>query len=371
MKKMPKKEFFFIIITVILIGFMSGVVGELWLNSFLLPDPYINFKTYEDLSKKIDDLISTDSNKRSLSEKDRTIEEPINKVLPTVVSIYKDKDFSEKTVTTLESSDLLGQGVIITNDGWILSSSEVVTNLKADYWIVTNDRQVYEVKEIIDDSKTGVVYLKIEANNLPVIEFALKNSLISGQSTLVFSEDQRVSSNQIIDLDYFMAESIADYVHNSEDFYKRILLRQEVSSLGSPVVNLDGKMIGVVIEKQGLVLPIDYLLPFMKNLNNQEDWFYPNLGINYFDLSEIINPLIDQKKGIMILKSGGFDKNSPALNIFKAEDVILKVENDELNSRRSLAELLIQFQTEQTINFTVKRGEEELILEVKLGKLEK
>ena len=142
-----KKSFLALLVITIVVGFLAGVVGELWLNGFLMPDPYLNFKNYSDLNQKIDELLSNQNTKKDLSAQDLTTSETIGKVRPMIVSLYGNKNFSPLVHTSLLDSDYLGNGIVITNDGWIMTHKSVVPSAKAKYLVSTEEHELFQTEQ--------------------------------------------------------------------------------------------------------------------------------------------------------------------------------------------------------------------------------
>ena len=364
---MQKKKFYILVTVVVVLGFLGGVVGELWINSFLMPDPYLTFRSYSDLSYKIDELVQGQQQVKNLDEHDVAVQDMLEKVKPVNVKLYKYKTFSPSLFNTLLPSELIAQGVIITSDGWLMTTSSAI-NKYSKFWVVTDDHQVFASQELVVDKLTDTAYIKIEASNLPVAEFALRNDLINGQPLYLFDGRDGIFNSSIQTLIHSNTAGLNDYVHNSEQFYKYLTLTDSLSTkfLGSTVANLDGKVIGLVQNVSGQIIPINHLTTVMTTVVKGEDWVQPYLGIRFYDLSEVISPEIDSKKGIQITKQG-IQANSPAKGKLLAGDIILKVESDDLSSRVNLPELLAAYKAGDTIKFYVKRGDQDLEIEVELG----
>lgn len=366
--KKTRTSFISILIIVVVVGFLSGVVGELWLNGFLLPDSYLNFKSYSDLSQKIDELVSTQNTKKSLHERDLSNLEIIKRVEPIVVSVYADKKFSPLVNTSLLPSDYLGRGLIVTNDGWIITNDQVVNSEKGSYVIVTNDQKVYKTNSVVVDEETGSAYLKITANNLPVAEFNLRENLVDGQAMFVLGRDGEVFDVNVKNLNYVELNSATDLLRSSEIFYKFIALDDDVREdfIGSPIISLDGRISGFVYDTQGLVVPMDHLVATMKNVVQGQEWNRPYLGVRFYDLTEILNPEINETKGAMVAPSSGVKIDSPAKGILLEGDIILEIEGEELGQMRNLSDLLAEYRADEKISLKVKRGTEIKDLEVQL-----
>jgi len=352
-----------------MLGFVSGVIGELWLNSFLLPEQYVSFKNYSDLAKRIDDLVAARNSKNeSKDQRDVLVEEAVNQAQSSTVRIYKTKKFSE-VGSSLLPADFLTMGTVITTDGWILSADKNLIE-RGRYLVVTYDNKVFETTEV-NLAYPGAAFLKINALNLSVVQFSSRQDLTNGQSVILFSGNKGTTLSTIQNTNYSKLDDAVDFVHSSESFYKYILLEKSLGKefLGSPIITLTGRMVGILGETNGLVVPTDYLAKTMRNIQTVGKEARPFLGIKYWDLSELANPLINETRGAIVLKdkNQAFLANSPAANVLEAGDVILKVEGEEINANRNLSEVLASYKTNDVLKFVIKRGDGEKTVEIKLN----
>ena len=350
---------------VVVIGFLSGVVGELWVNSFLLPDPYLNFKNFSDLSRRIDELING-GQRSGLSDRDLLINENIKKARAATVSVYRYKNFLSNQNISLLPSDLVGQAATITNDGWLLTSAEVAQFEKNNFWVETSDHKLYKARAVSVNKTIGIAFLKIEAKDLAVVEFSVGSNLVNGQAVVVFGAEAEVINSSIKSLNFADLSDYQSFIHHSEDFYKFIILQNQIGKnyFGAPVITLDGKMLGLYAGSNGLVIPVDHFISVMKTTIKEEKWQRPYLGIKFYDLSELLNDKNFNNRGIKIVS---IKSDSPAKGLLFPDDIIMKVEGDELNGNNNLSELLAQYPANETIKFLIKRRSEEKTIEVKLA----
>lgn len=360
------KKFIFIIILVAVLGFVGGVAGELWVNSFLLPSPYLSFKNYSDLSARIDELIKGREGGKSFNIEDAAAEKITRNVRPAIVSIYRQKNFLN-SAAGLTDSDFLGDGAIITNDGWVVTSSAVASIEKPAYLIVTNERQISEVTEVKIYKKVGIAFLRAKLNNSPVVEFISRENLIEGQTVFAFGKSGGIFVSNIKNVNYSEGKNVNDLVHSSEDFYKFILLKDRLAEefIGGPVVTAGGKMLGVAKNAAGEITPINHFAEVMKGQYLSGEWESSYLGITFYDLSEILNPQILEKQGAKI-KS--IKPDSPALSVLFPGDIILSVEADELSAGKNLTEVIAEYGPGSSIKLLISRNSEKKQLEVKLAK---
>lgn len=361
------KSLFVTLAIVVAVGFLAGVVGELWLNSFLLPDPYLNFKNYSDLSLRLDELIQGKGADVSLGQQDAAIEKAVSAGRPSVAGIYRYKNLSDKASSTLTPADFVASGAIVTNDGWIVTDRQIADSEKDKLWVSVGDKGVYLSEKVLLDSGLGLAMIKIKAENLAVVDFATRENLTVGQTVLLYGQGQRVVSSAIKDKSFARLSGPADYLRGSEQFSKYIQLSGGVNKefIGSPIVTMSGKMAGVVADESGLVVPVDHFLGYMKAALENKKWVRPYLGLRFYDLSEVLNPAIADKRGALI-SANGIAEGSPAKGYLLPGDIILKVENDELNANKNLSEIVAQYPLGQTVKFSVKRGKDVIDASVKL-----
>lgn len=359
----------------IIFGFVAGVVGELCINSFLMPE--VQTRNLGDLTRRIEELTSQRDKvfKDLLSEQDFSINEVVEKVQPAVVDFYLYKKSAAVLSGVYLDNEILGSGFVLTADGWLVTSSQVITSEKNNY-VARINSGVYPVEQIIFDDITDVVFVKIAKNNLPFVELDTKNTLNFGQTVLVVSGSRGVERTTVNDLFFAKTETAADLLRSSEEYYRFLKLNHvfDESGLGAPVINLQGKVLGIVISEDGQVLPTDYFTSIMKTAVQKNETPRNYLGVNYLDLELAANYDVEQKKGALLLGDNtrlAVVKDSPAQAAgLQAGDIITKVENEEVNQYHSLTELIQDYQIESAVNLTVIRGGEEKSVSVELEKIQ-
>ncbi|MBI5754573.1 trypsin-like peptidase domain-containing protein, partial [Candidatus Peregrinibacteria bacterium] len=74
-----------------------------------------------------------------------------------------------------------GSGFIVSADGYIVTNKHVVADPKAEYTVfIGNDKKKYPAKVISTDPVNDIAVIKIEANDLPYLEFADSDKLDVG-----------------------------------------------------------------------------------------------------------------------------------------------------------------------------------------------
>ena len=86
-----------------------------------------------------------------------------------------------------------GSGVIISNDGYIITNNHVVENAK-DIEIVLNDNRKYTAKLIGRDPATDSALIKIDEKNLPTIPYGNSDKLKIGEWVLAVGNPFNLTS---------------------------------------------------------------------------------------------------------------------------------------------------------------------------------
>ena len=369
-----KSSIFLVIILILLFGFFAGVAGELWVNGFLISE--VSLHSFDDLTKRLDDLTAekNKSLKELLNEQDFSINKVIEQISPTVVKFYPSKKSDATLSAVYLDNESLGLGFVFTSDGWLVTTKSVLGDLKKNYSAGV-DEQFFAVEKIIVDPLTETVFVKINATNLPVADFNTRKSLNFGQTVMVAQASAGVTRATIDDLYYAPQVKNADLIRSSESFYRYILINGEYSAnaLGSPVFDLEGRVIGVLIGVDGRVLPVDYFSPVMKAAVQKSEVSRNYLGVNFLDLELAPNFVSKQTSGALLYSDAlhlAVTSGSPAETAgLRGGDIIVKVEDDEINKFYTLPESLQDYLAGQAINLTVIRGEQEVVVSVTLAQI--
>jgi len=358
-----------IIILAVIFGFGAGVAGELWLNDFLTGEQQSDRKI-QTLSERLDELTERQDKKLKeiLADKDLSISQTLENVRPSIVNVYQSERRTDSIQDVLLSKDLLGVGVILTADGWILTDRKVVGEKTGEQLVITFEKDIYSVEKKVCDQSTNACFAKINAENLPVVNLTAREFLTSGQTGLVVSLNEIIPTS-IKCLYCFQPKTAADLIRSSEKFYKNIELTKDLDNkyVGSPVVNLQGQVFGIV-SSDNQIIAIDHLQSIIKRAVGEEEISRNYLGIHYLDLSEAAGweKFADQKKGALILGNENHPAVAPAGPAQKAgllaNDIIVSVEEEQVTETKTLTSLIQSYKVGEELKMKIlRRGEEKEI----------
>ncbi|MDF0645415.1 MAG: Do family serine endopeptidase [Nitrospira sp.] len=189
-----------------------------------------------------------------VSDLQQQIKDTAAKVIPAVVSIastvmVKDQAFTDETLPFGLFKDPparrqygQGSGVIVSQDGYIVTNHHVVADA-VDVEVVLADRRQYKGKVVATDPKTDVAVVKIQATNLPTVPWGDSGRLAVGDFVLAIGNPLGLSRTATFGI--VSAVGRADVgVADFEDFIQTDAPINPGNS-GGALVNIHGELIGI------------------------------------------------------------------------------------------------------------------------------
>jgi S1-C subfamily serine protease len=301
-----------------------------------------------------------------------------DEVAPTIINFYDLSGISAGPF--YEDKYSLGSGFILTSDGWIVTSKNLIDKIAGKkYALLTNDYKKYEVKKILFDPLSPIAFVKIEAEKLPVAKLGKISAAASGQRVYGFIASYPTPRLASLNLADTARNTLEDVVDSTEKFngFVSAMEGYDKSLAGAPLINMAGEVLAVVIDGENAV-PVEYLKTAISDLSHKEKIDRVYLGVRYITLSKYprlggqdINTF---NRGALL---SGFknltavDRNSPAQKAgLQTGDIITMVEDEIVNGKKNLTQIIQEYDPGQKIELTILRAGEEKKIEVELGKME-
>ncbi|MCU7848234.1 MAG: DegQ family serine endoprotease [Candidatus Thiodiazotropha sp. (ex Lucinoma kastoroae)] len=160
----------------------------------------------------------------------------------------------------------LGSGFIISEDGFILTNNHVVD--EADQILVRmNDRREFVAEVIGKDERSDIALIKIDADDLPVVEIGDSEKLKVGEWVLAigspFGFDHSVTAGIV---------SAKGRNLPSENYVPFIQTDVAINpgNSGGPLFNLDGKVVGInsqIYSRSGGFMGLSFAIPIEMAIN--------------------------------------------------------------------------------------------------------
>lgn len=361
-----------VVVLAVVFGFAAGIVGQLVSDVYISP---VQQQYIIEPSTDVTIVPELRRIKRFLGiEQDFEVNVSIEKIGPAIAGIYPTKIGSSVLSQIYLPNDLLATGFTLTSDGWLVSYDGFINAINIEDVTVVYGGRSFDVEELITDSVTGIIFIKISANNLPVVVLGDSDELVLGQLIVVLNDLGEVVVTNIKNNNYIQAESGNDYVLSSEEYGEVILLSDSLSTayLGSPVTNLIGEVVGVISQTGAntQVVPINQFRSIVLDVLRNNFVKRSYLGVDYIDLARVkgINTNLSQNQSRGALVFSNPFRNSPAAQADIAKnDIILSLDGQPIDEVNGLTDLVQQYQPGDSVEFEVLRNGQNLILEVTLA----
>jgi len=396
-----------LVVLVLVAGFLAGIGGQLFAQSFIF-DYFIaeeriaalnntfyellakyNFLTQEEKEGPLEIVIRRSEVSAGLNiAKEVAGGDFLESLEQGIVDFFplQQKKSDDFLLGAYLREDSLGRGFILTNDGWLVTSNQVITDPQDEYLAVRSKGEAYPVEEIISDPLTPVVFVKIAASNLPVLNFDKNSRVLTGQTFIAQDQEGGIKIGTIEDNFYRFGQQLTDFILSSEELDNYYLTDEDLTNLAlaEPVVNHQNQVIGLVVVagKEKLILPLANFAMIIDDVLKEKKISRVLLGVEYLNLDRLILDLEahpqyrDINQGALIYQNKqlgitGVAVDSPAAVAgLKNGQVILKVEGEAIDSQKSLSQLIQSYNPEEEIELTVWQAGEEIKVRVSLKELE-
>ena len=156
-----------------------------------------------------------------------------------------------------------GSGFVVSDGGYILTNHHVIDGAD-NIEVLFSDRQEYRAKVIGSDRRSDLALLKIDAEDLPTIEFADADELRVGEWVLAIGSP--------FGLDYSVSAGIVSAIGRSiptekgENYVPFIQTDVAINpgNSGGPLFNLDGEVVGInsqIYSRSGGSIGLSFAIP--------------------------------------------------------------------------------------------------------------
>lgn len=311
-----------------------------------------------------------------------------NKILPSIVGIKVEytvsSNFSIYGMGTAKSeASASGSGIIISDDGYILTNNHIVaTSSSESYYQVSdankvtvtlyNDDTEYEAKIVGKDEQTDLAVIKIEKTGLSKAEFADSDSIKVGEFAMAVGNPLGMQSSITCGVVSAVNREVTD-----SDGKKFTLIQTDAAinsgNSGGALVNGEGKVIGINtlklsgtgIEGMGFAIPINSTTDITSQLIQYSKVKRPYIGISGVDLDEKTAKVYNLVVGVYVKSIEDFSAAEKAG--VKVGDVIVKADGKKITSMNELNEIKNSHKIGDELKIKVNRNNKTEELTLTLG----
>jgi serine protease Do len=271
-----------------------------------------------------------------------------------------------------------GSGVIISNDGYIVTNNHVID--KSEKIEVTlNDKRTYVAELIGKDPTTDLALLRIKEQNLPFLQYGNSDEVRVGEWVLAVGNPFNLTSTVTAGIVSAKGRSINILEHDPDKglFPIESFIQTDAAvnpgNSGGALVNTRGQLVGInsaIASTTGsytgysFAVPVNIVKKVVADLLEYGTVQRAFIGVSIRD----IDSRFAEEKGFGNLKGvyvNGLTENGAASAAgIKEGDVILKIGEMEVNNVPALQEQISRFRPGDKVMLTLRRGSKEITVPV-------
>ena len=273
-----------------------------------------------------------------------------------------------------------GSGVIISNDGYIVTNNHVID--RADQIeVVMDDRRSFKAELVGTDPNTDLALLKIDATDLYWVPMGNSDDVKLGQWVLAVGNPYNLTSTVtagIISAKGRNLGILGNQRYRIESFLQTDAALNHGNS-GGALVNTDGELIGItsaIVSATGeysgnsFAIPVEIVKKVVADLKEFGRVQRAILGVTITDVtSELVKEEnLGSIEGVYIsdITQGGAAEDAG----LKSGDVILQINDREVNSVSELQEQFSRYRPGDRVKIMVKRNQKVKPYDIVLRNLE-
>jgi serine protease Do len=277
---------------------------------------------------------------------------------------------SDRMVSSLGSGFIVDgkEGIIVTNNHVIDGAEEIQINL--------HDGSKLKAELLGKDTKTDIALLKVTPRvPLKEVKFGSSASIRVGDWVMAIGNPFGLGGSVTLGIISAKARNINsgpydDYLQTDASINK--------GNSGGPLFNMDGEVVGVntaIISPTGgsigigFAVPADTVAPVVQQLRQYHEVRRGWLGVKIQSVSEEIATALGIPENAGALVAAITPDGPAAAGGVKAGDVIMKFDNEDVTSMRSLPRLVARAPIEKTVPVDILRKGERKTLQVTVGRL--
>ena len=366
----------------------------LWIFGFYLYITYRNieinpssYETTKTLSTRSTQTV--EETKKNSTEVADIIEQTTKKV----VGISKLKNAGSSILSKSTESELgLGTGIILTDNGYILSNEHVTGEKYSKCYVTLENGNNYDGTVVWSDENLDLSITKIKGKNLSYVDLANSDEIRVGETVYAIGNPIGFEFRRTVTSGIISAKNRTIKIDEEDkSSYMTNLIQTDATinpgNSGGPLIYPDGKVIGIntvkisSAEGIGFAVPINIIKPIIQSFKATGNFEEANIGIYAYDKEVIpylssntqnnysINSIISNRnfeKGIYVEQ---ITKNGPADNTELREgDIIISIDGIELNTMNDLRQYIYTKKPEDEVTLNVQRGKINRQIKITLGK---
>ncbi len=312
-------------------------------------------------------------------EKSENKSEVITEAVKSVVGISKLQQNGNSIFLGNSEEKLgLGSGIIITDNGYILTNQHVSGDKYSNCYVTLENGNTYNGTVVWADNNIDLSIVKISATNLPYITLADSDTIQLADEVYAIGNPIGIEFQRTVTKGIISGINRTIKIEDSEESsYMEDLIQTDATinegNSGGALVNQNGGLIGINsvkisnAEGIGFAVPINIIKPIIEKLVQNGKFEEAYLGIYGYDKEVIpyLDASLDIDSGVYVAK---ILADGPLFNSGIIEgDIILKVDDTQVNKMNDLKKYIYSKNPGDVVEIHLQRKNKELQFQVKLG----
>lgn len=322
--------------------------------------------------------INFDENVEEIKEEKVSNKNNIEKAVEAIVGISKLKQSGTSIfINNAEEKLGLGSGVVITENGYILTNQHVAGNKYSSCYVTLEDGKSYDGNVVWSDENIDLAIVKINKRNLEYLQLGDSDSISLAEEVYAIGnplglEFQKTVTKGIIS----SLNRTIKIEEENQNVYMEDLIQTDatinVGNSGGALIDVEGKLIGINsvkisnAEGIGFAVPINIVKPIINRLVSEGRFDEAWLGIHGYDKEAIpyLDSNIEIESGIYVAQVA---LDGPLANLdVKEGDIITKIDDTKINKMNDLKKYIYNKRPGERVKLYIERNGKENILEVSL-----
>jgi len=266
-----------------------------------------------------------------------------------------------------------GSGCLVSKDGYILTNNHIIKDAE-NINVTLNSGEDFEAKVIGADPKTDLAIIKIEANNLPFLEFANSEDIEIGEWVVAIGAPFQLQASLTVGV--VSAKGRQNLrITDLEDFIQTDAAINPGNS-GGPLLDLNAKIVGIntaIVSQTGGYMGIGFAIPsnmakhIMEQIINNGSVKRGHLGIYLQHIDKEIAEALDLKSTDGVLIAEITKKSAAEIAGLKQGDIIIEYNDIPIKNMQSFRNEIALMTPGDKVKLTVIREGKKKNYAVSLG----
>lgn len=371
---MRRKRTLKIIVIIFIISLVLGLIGYYIYNTYNNIEINPNYEV-----EKTEYTTNSVQTVENIEQKSKNIADIIEQTTKSIVGISKLKNNGSSIFSKNSEEQLgIGTGIIVADNGYILSNSHVTGEKYSKCYVTLENGYSYDGNVVWSDTDLDLSITKINAKNLEYAKLGDSENIRVGESVYAIGNPIGFEFRRTVTSGIISAKNRTIKIEDENNpSYMSGLIQTDATinpgNSGGPLILSNGEVIGIntvkitSAEGIGFAVPINTIKEVINKFKENDKFDEAKIGIYAYD-KEVIPYLSynnNFEKGIYVVQ---ITKNGPASKTdLKEGDIINSIDGIELNSMNQLKQYIYTKNIGEKVTLNISRGKINKDIIIELG----